>query len=44
MSSDPLIEGQVLETDLERLEQGGVSPSYCFEDVVSLHPKRVYKW
>ncbi|KAK9839401.1 hypothetical protein WJX81_000001 [Elliptochloris bilobata] len=44
MDSDPLLEGQRAEADLERLEEGGVSETYCFEDVVNAHPKRAFKW
>ena len=43
MASDPLLSSGV-EADLERLEQGGVSDHFCFEDIVAAHPKRAFKW
>ena len=44
MASDPLLRTSRAEADLERLEQGGVSADFCFEDVVATYPKRAFKW
>ena len=43
MASDPLLSSRA-EADLERLEQGGVSADFCFEDIVAMYPKRAFKW
>ena len=43
MASDPLLSSRA-EADLERLEQGGVSADFCFEDIVATYPKRAFKW
>ncbi len=38
------MDGVLSQSDLQRLEEGGVSDNFCFEDIVAAHPKKAYKW